>query len=219
MIQLLLYVLVLFRSAGESCMIRVGHEIYNFSALSKKVYEVQNPANESGVYYYKASFCNDLVLCGRYLSGSLVRFKDGVCLSVYGQWETMVSVKTLNGFRAVFSSPQFCFDDFNIPDKSEFNFICDSSAGDIGRIEANQLGNNTCTYSVNVHTKLVCEGVKSSQNLSWLYILFIIIIVIQFAVVVSAKYVGLAKRELRSELLPYWNEDGWYIGQGHDFYM
>merc|ERR1719357_14673 len=192
MIQLLLSVLVLFRSTGESCMIRVGHDIYNFSALSEKVYEVHHPANESGVYYYKASFCDDLVLCGRYLSGSLVRFKDGVCLSVYGQWATMVNVKTLNGFRAVFASPQFCFDDFNTPDKSEFNFICDSSAGDIGRIEANQLGNNTCTYSVDVYTKLVCEGVKSSQNLSWLYI-FIIIIVIQFAVVILAKFVGLAK--------------------------
>jgi len=218
MIQLLLYVLVLFQTAGEGCMIRVEQEIYNFSALSKKVYEVQPPANESGVYSYKASFCNDLVLCGRYLSGSLVSFKDRVCLSVYGQWATMVNVKTLNGFRSEFASPQFCFDDFNTPDKSEFNFICDTKAGDIGRIQANKLGNNTCAYSVDVYTKLVCEGVKSSRNLAWVYI-FLIIIVLQFAVVVLTKIVGLLKRDLWSKLPPYWDEDGWYISQGYDFYL
>jgi len=199
-------------------MIRVGQEIYNFSALSNKIYEVQHPANESGVYNYKASFCNDLVLCGRYLLGSLVRFKDRVCLSVYGQQATMINVKTLNGFRAEFTSPQFCFDNFWTPDKSEFNFICDTSAGDIGRIEANQLGNNTCAYSVDVYTKLVCEGVNSSQNLLWHYI-FLIIIFIQSAVVVIAKFVGLPKRDLWSKLPPYRNEDGWYIAQGYDYFL
>jgi len=218
MIQLLLYVRVLFQTAGGGCMVPVGREIYNFSALSKKVYEVQHPANESGVYNYKASFCNDLALCGRYLSGSLVRFKDGVCLSVYGQWATMVNVKTLNGFRTEFESPQFCFDNFYTPDKSEFNFICDTSAGDIGRIEANQLGNNTCAYSVDVYTGLVCEGVKSSENLLWGYI-FLIIIIIQFAVVVLAKFVGLPKRDIWRKLPSHWIEDGWYIAQGYDYFL
>jgi len=146
---------------NSGCSVTVGGYTYDFSSLAiagdNGVVSVTAPPSDSS-YSFEASFCSDRVHCGSYITGNLVRSKDNVCEGVYGKWSTAVNIKTINGFQGTYTSTQYCSDDFSTLYKSEFNFLCDTSAGALGTIKAERVGSNSCEYSVDVHTNLVCEG-------------------------------------------------------------
>lgn len=167
MIHLQLYVFLFFQAA-HSCTVFVGSHSYNFSSISTNEWNVTGPGAEHGAYTYRASFCHDRVACQNGYYGNLVRFKDGACVGVYGQWATSVNVKTNHGFQATYTSAEYCWANFAVHFKSQFNFLCDTSAGGIGSIKATQVGENICEYLVHVHTNLVCESSTPVNVERWL---------------------------------------------------
>jgi len=220
MTHLQIYLFLLFQAA-RGCTITVGGQTYDFSTISSKQYAVDGPSSEHGMYSYQASFCSDRIACGTFIYGNFVRSKSGVCQGVYGKWTSAVNVKTVNGFQATFQSTEYCTDDFQTVYKSEFNFLCDTSAGDIGLMQAAQVGDNTCEFSVDVHTNLVCAGstpVNHTPGLSGGSV-FLIVLVVLLAVYFlaglgyqyySTKSIGVPHRAFWCTL-PYWTKTGCMI--------
>jgi len=218
MTHLQLYLLLLFQAAS-GCTMTAGNQTYDFSTISVKQYAVDGPKAEHGVFSYQASFCSDRVACGAYIYGNFVRFKNTVCQGVYGKWSTGAPVKTVNGMQVTFQSTTYCTDDFQRTYKCEFNFLCDTSAGDIGSMKATQVGDTICEFSVDVHTNLVCVGsipVNQAQGLSAGSV-FLIILVVLLAVYFLAglgynyyrtKSIGAPHRAFWCSLLPYWTKTG-----------
>jgi len=219
MTQIQLYVFVFFQAA-HGCTVPVGGQTYDFSSISTQEYSVTAPSSEQGVYTYQASFCSDRVACGSYIYGNLVRKKDATCEGVYGKWTSVVNVKTNTGFQAAYESTQYCTDDFSVLYKSKFNFLCDTSAGDIGSLVASQVGDNTCEYSVDVHTNLVCAGSTPVNSISsglsggsiFLIILFVLAAVYFLAGFgynyYKTKTINAPHRGFWCTLLPYWTKTG-----------
>jgi len=220
MTSLQLFVFLLLQTA-RCCTITVGDQNYDFSSISTKDYTVTGPSAEQGEYTYQASFCSDRIACGSFIYGNLVRSKGDVCQGVYGKWASAVNVKTSTGFQATFQSTQYCTDDFSKLYKSTFNFLCDTSAGDIGSLKASQVGANSCEYSIAVYTNLVCSGstpvnTSSTGGLSGGSV-FLIILVVLVAVYFLAGYiynyykaktVVAPHRDFWCARLPFWTKTG-----------
>jgi len=220
-----LYIL-LFLQAARCCSVTVGDQTYDLSSLETAgdngVVSVTSPSAEGGQYTYKASFCSDRIACGSYIYGNLVRSKSSVCEGVYGKWSTAVNTKTDNGYQAKFTSTQYCTDDFSSLYKSTFNFLCDKGAGTLGTVSAEQVGSNTCEYSVNVYTDLVCAGSTpvhtggSGGGLSGGSIFLILLVVIVFVYIVAGfgwnyykeKTVRSPHGQFWCSKLPYWTKTG-----------
>jgi len=150
--------------------VSVGGEIYDLTDLQKAgkngVVTVSPPESEVGEYKYEASFCADSVTC-QTDQGNFVRLRDSnldSCIGLYGTWATGVNTKTANGYDAKFMSSEYCADDFSTRYSSTFKFLCDESAGSLGTIEAEKVGENTCSYSVSVYTDIVCSGSTPVPN-------------------------------------------------------
>jgi len=222
-----LYILLIFKIA-RCCTVTVGGQTYDLSSLetagSSGVVSVTSPSSE-GEYTFEASFCSDRVACGAYIYGNLVRSKSQVCEGVYGKWSTAVNTKTTNGYQAAFTSTQYCSDDFSSLYKSTFNFLCDKKAGTLGTVKAEQVGSNTCEYSVDVYTNLVCEGSVPTPSggggaggggLSGGSIFLILLVVLVFVYVFAGigwnyykhKTVKTLHGELWCTKLPYWTKTG-----------
>jgi len=154
--------LLLLINAVGSCPINVGSETYDLSYLDTAgtagVLTVTPPPEEEGSFLYKASFCSDKVSC-QGVDGMLARESESSsCLGMYGKWSTALSEKTKYGFQTTFTSTMYCTDDFGLKYESVFNYLCDEASGNLGKIEAKKTGVNTCEYTVDIYTALVCSG-------------------------------------------------------------
>jgi len=155
----------IFLVALQGCTIDIpGHDSYDLSALENagnngKV-DVSAPTSEVGTVKYAASFCSDKLYClGQ--PTNFIREADSTilnCYGKYGTWESGTYVKTKHGVEGSYSSDMPCSDDSSEYYSSTFNYICDTTAGDLGTIQAKQEGSNICKYSVDVYTDLVCKG-------------------------------------------------------------
>jgi len=158
----------IFLQIRQGCKVKVGGQNYDLSDLQKEgVVQVTPPKSEQGEYAYEASFCANLITCMG-SEGNFVQLRDNnlqhPCIGRYGNWSTAVSVKTANGFDAKFESSEPCAGNYDKHYSSTFKFLCDESAGTLGTIEAEKVGDNTCSYSVSVYTKLVCAGSTPVPN-------------------------------------------------------
>jgi len=217
--------ILLFFEAARGCSVTVGSQTYNLDSLETSgtngIVTVTAPSTDSE-YSFEASFCGDKVTCGSYITGNLVRSKNKVCEGVYGKWSTAVNTKTTNGFQATFTSTQYCSDDFSQLYKSEFNYLCDKSAGTLGTVQAQRVGSNTCEYSVDVHTNLVCDGSVpisgggGAGGLSGGSIFLIILIVLLFVYIIAgfgwnyykSKTFMCAQKSFWCSKLPFWTKTG-----------
>lgn len=227
-----------FLRIGQGCIVSVGGEIYDLSALQNAgkdgIVTVTPPESEQGEYKYQASFCEDLVTC-QTTKGNLARLRASnlnSCIGSYGNWATGVNTKTASGFDADFQSTEYCADDFSQYYSSTFKFLCDESAGTLGTIQAEKDGTNACKYSVSIYTNLVCGGSTpvpgptqapahaggstSGGGLSWGSIFLITLVVALFMYITLG--VGLNYKKEQSyktphmdfwcSRLPYWTKIG-----------
>jgi len=218
-----LYILLFFKIA-RCCTVTVGGQTYDLASLetagSNGVVSVTSSEAE---YTFEASFCSDRVACGAYIYGNMVRSKSQVCEGVYGKWSTATNTKTTNGYQAEFTSTQYCSDDFSVLYKSTFNFLCDNKAGTLGTVKAEQVGSNTCEYSVDVYTDLVCAGSTPihtggdgggglSGGSIFLILLVVLVFVYFFAGFGWNYYKHKTVKTLHGEFwctkLPYWTKTG-----------
>jgi len=220
------FLILLSFEAVLGCSVTVGGQTYNLDSLQTQgtngVVSVTAPSSEGGEYKYEASFCTDLVPCSTYITGNLVRNKGDICEGVYGKWQSAVNTKTTNGYSATFTSTQYCSDDYSTLYKSEFNFLCDKSAGVLGTIKAEQVGSTNCEYSVDVHTNLVCAGSVpvnsggSEGGLSGGSIFLIVLVVLLIVYVIAGfgwnyhkeKSVKCGQKDFWCVKLPYWTKTG-----------
>lgn len=154
---------------GQGCIVSVGGQAYDLSPLEKAgkdgIVTVTPPESEHG-YKYEASFCKDLTTCQNKM-GNLVRLRDQQlysCVGLYGTWSTALNTKTPNGFDVKFKSSDYCNDNYSVRYSSTFKFLCDEGAGTLGTVQAEQDGDNSCSYSVSVYTNLVCAGSTPVPN-------------------------------------------------------
>lgn len=155
---------LIFLVVLKGCTVDIpGSQSYDLSDLqNQKQVEVQAPASEQGIYKYSASFCSDLLFC----NGSptnLIRMMDSTilrCLGTYGNWASGTYTKTVHGFKGDYTSSMDCQNDPSQKYSSTFNYICDTSVGTLGTLEATAVGSNNCKYSVDVYTDVVCQGSK-----------------------------------------------------------
>jgi len=158
-----------FLRIGKGCVVSVGGQTYDLCSLEKAgkdgIVTVSPPESEHG-YKYEASFFSDLISCQNTM-GNFVRLRAknmNSCWGVYGTWSTATNTKTTNGFDVSFKSTNKCGGDFNENYSSTFKFLCDVSAGALGTMQAEQDGDNNCSYSVSIYTNLVCAGSTPVPN-------------------------------------------------------
>lgn len=202
-----------------SCTVDVGNQVYDLSSISKTVYTVQGPSSEDNMASYEASICEDLVYCTLYVNGSLVYRNENAECYQYGSWRRAKNLKTENGFRASFESVQWCPPKYTSILQSEFNMLCDTSAGAIGLLKANKVGDDDCSLSVDVHTNLVCKGSIPINSFSVLSGSFIFLIIL-FSLIVAYLIVGFGYNYYKDKAiampqqsfwctkLPYWTKTG-----------
>lgn len=221
-IQLILFLLL--QAVHSQCSFKAGDQLYYLIDISTETYDVTGPPSEKGEYTYKTTFCSDRVPCPEELgSGNLVRFKSDKCVAIYGKWENYENIeKTTNGFQIEFIDTRICPEDPDLGYYScQFNFLCDTSAGYIGLLQANTVGDNSCQYTVDVHTNLTCEGsVPVNGNKSTGFSggsLFLIALVTLIAVYclggmgvnfVKTKVIVLPQRSFWCSQLPSWTKTG-----------
>jgi len=234
--------ILIFLQIGQGCKVQVGEENYDLSDLQKAgksgVVEVTPPKSEQGVYKYEASFCADLADCQKNF-GNLVRLRDSnlySCIGLYGKWSSAVNTKTENGYDAKFESSEYCADDFKQRYSSTFKFLCSETAGTLGTIEAEKVGDNSCSYTVNVYTNLVCTGstpvpgptpagptpspadhtIATSGGLTWGFIFLIALLCALFMYIILGTGLNYRKehsyktphQDFWCSKLPYWTKIG-----------
>jgi len=216
---------IIFLAAVNGCTVQIDEETYDLEKLENLGnISVTPPADEQDQFYFSISFCSNQVHCGKYQKANMVRSTEsGNCDGIYGDWETAQNEKTVSGYTANFTGSQFCTDNFNVHYTSQFNLLCDPSAGTLGKVQAVEPGSNTCRYEIDIHTNLVCEGSipiggdgGGSGGLSGgsillisLFVLVVIYVIVGFVSnYVREKAVRAPHKTFWCTKLPYWTKTG-----------
>jgi len=221
-----IFIFLLFE-ATRCCLVIVGGESYDLSSLETEgtngIITVTPPAGDTSGYAYQTSFCANLVGCQAYIKGNIIQSKDTTC-HVYGKWSTGSYTKTKYGFQADFKDTSYCISEPTNFYESYFNFLCDPSAGDLGKLQVNS-GSTDCILKIDVYTNLVCEGSTPFPSGSGgggggglsggsIFLISLLSLVVIYVIVglglgyYKVKAVAVPHRSFWCDKLPYWTRTG-----------